>query len=51
MQRDFHLMTCFTLAVSFSLGVGTLLVFHTFLLLNNLSTIEINALLGRNVYN
>lgn len=49
-QTDFNLMVAFTLGISLSVAVGALFFFHTYMLLNNLSTIELEALHRNNIY-
>jgi hypothetical protein len=45
------MMILFTISVSMSLGVGGMLLFHTYMLLTNNSTVEVNVLARNNIFN
>lgn len=44
------MMVVFTLALSLSIAVGGLFIFHTYMILKNLSTIELEVLYRNNIY-
>ena len=49
-EKDFNIMALFTLTISMGIAVTGMLCFHTYLLLTNNSTIEIDLLRYDNVF-